>query len=211
MLSFIISGIITFLLIVFTIYWVIKTVKKKLEGNKINILPFFGLTICTLIAGVFCIYSILSFLNDNRGKIANMGQEAISNTVEYTSVAVLEGLGKTVDHFENKWDKKRLDALGNLKVSINKFDSTRLSETIVKIEMEVEIENNELDQDFYLKDIETDNYLLIGDSKDLVYVLKFKEAKGKLIKGKSNHLVTVLVDPGYKPVYIRLGDSIVEI
>ena len=76
--------------------------------------------------------------------VLDAGQEAISETVKYFSVAVLEGVGKTYEHFEEKWDKERMEKFYALKIKIlsskkemqNKKSSLRLTLEVTNISKE---------------------------------------------------------------------------
>ena len=76
--------------------------------------------------------------------VLDAGQEAISGTIKYFSVAVLEGVGKTYEHFEEKWDKERMEKFYALKIKIlsskkemqNKKSSLRLTLEVTNISKE---------------------------------------------------------------------------
>ena len=50
--------------------------------------------------------------------VLDAGQEAISGTIKYFGVAVFEGVGKTYEHFEEKWDKERIEKFHDLQIKI---------------------------------------------------------------------------------------------
>ena len=40
--------------------------------------------------------------------ILDKGQELVSSAISFGTVTILEGVGKTYDHFQNKWEKESI-------------------------------------------------------------------------------------------------------
>ena len=50
--------------------------------------------------------------------VIDKGQELVSSAISFGTVTLLEGFGKTYDHFQNKWEKETLSKVEKLKFSI---------------------------------------------------------------------------------------------
>ena len=92
--------------------------KEKSVSIPANIVV--GFIICS--AGVFSGYKLLEASFDLAmragAKAADVGGELITAAVDFGSVSVLEGFGKTADHFSEKWRAEALSRVKSLEFSV---------------------------------------------------------------------------------------------
>lgn len=212
MIPIIISGTISIILSCIVMIWIVRFFKKKLNGEKPSIVPIIILGLGIAISGVFCVYSLVAYLADNKDKIADLGQEVISKSVEYTSTAVFEGLGKTIDHFEEKWKDEYLNALDQIELEVVGVEYSEIDSLSQMLILEIEFQNpSDQSTEIHLSTLENKEYLLVGDSATILYPLTFREGTGKLVKGKSRHYMQATVQHGIQPAYLHVGKRKVSI
>lgn len=62
--------------------------------------------------------AVVESVKDGTNAVLDAGQDVISGTVKYFSVAVLEGVGQTYEHFEAKWDKEQIESFKDLELRV---------------------------------------------------------------------------------------------
>jgi len=105
--------------------------------------------------------------------VLEAGQGAISGTIKYFSVAILEGVGETYQHFENKWEKEKVEEFKNLKLKIISNTKT-IQEKKSLIHLVLEVSNTSTKAiDF--KELIKHQLLLLKDKKNHYYPVTFNE------------------------------------
>ena len=145
---------------------------------------------------------VFSYLNENKEEILDAGQKAISNTIEYGTTAVFEGIGQSIDHFENKWEEEYIRRLKKVEFEIQDYNLEPLDSNLSTINLSVIAINNNEDKEWLnLGDLDKNNYVLISDENELFYPLNFttNQYENFLPKGK-----TVLRFQGQVPSKAKL-------
>jgi len=208
MLSIILVSILIPVLIFFSIILIIRAIRKKVKGERITNFPILiALPFIVVFLGVYDGFLILSSLNDNKYKILDAGQSAISNTIEYGTTAVFEGIGQSFDHFEEKWEDDYIRRLRKVEVEIKNASTTFVDDTheIVTVDVIFNNHNNEADY-LSIHSLGTQNYLLLGDENEVYYPVNIlnKENYNYLPSGKTMLQITGQLPKGAKLSLLRL-------
>ena len=94
------------------------------------------------------------------------GQDLISSAISFGTVTILEGFGKTYDHFQNKWEAQSIAKVEKLKfaiISMNKRDKG--------IHIVFSVKNSGA------KNINLQEMILLKDEQGLCYPLKISNAE----------------------------------
>ena len=103
--------------------------------------------------------------------VLDAGQHAISGTIKYFSVAVLEGVGKTYDHFEEKWDAKQVKNFENLELRVL---SSKRNEKHGKTSLHVVLEvTNRGQETIDFKELVTHKLLLLKNKNSDYFPVTF--------------------------------------
>lgn len=115
-LSFmILAGVSIALVVAWSLYQLSKGRDMSLKSR--------ALTLCVLSVGL--VFSGLKFAQASfvlaktgAGKVTGVGRELISTSVEVGSVGVLEGVGRAMEFYEEKWGAKEREALSGLEIAV---------------------------------------------------------------------------------------------
>jgi hypothetical protein len=212
MTAIIIISLIKVLLIALTIVWLVRYLKAKKSGESKSFLPLFAYVAAIIALLILNIVLIIGYLYENRNEIADIGKEAISTTIEYTSTAILEGFGKTADHFEEKWDEEDLKNLDEIDVKVIDYYFENSDSLRQEITIDIEFNNNgEKDVSFY--NIESNNYILISKNGDSFYPISFVNRQNTHVINKetTNLLVMAKVPLDFELKTIKVGNRIIKI
>ncbi len=155
-----------------------RLIKAKLndEENRPSKTMLYSLLALIVCLGLYNTYLIIDYLNTNKEKILNAGQKAISNTIEYGTTAVFEGIGQSLDHFEEKWEDDFIIKLELIDFEVQKYEIKKIDSTSSIIEVDVIATNNHDEDWITLGDLDRNNYVLIGDKNDLFYPMYFRDS-----------------------------------
>jgi len=110
---------------------------------------------------------------DGTHTLLKAGQSAISGTIKYFSVAILEGVGETYQHFENKWEKQKIEEFKNLQLKIISNKKTiQDKKSLVHIVLEV---SNTSTKSIDFKALINHQLLLLKDKENHYYPITFNE------------------------------------
>ena len=134
-----------------------------------------------VLLGAFSGFNLLTssyYLAKAGGKaVLYAGQEFISETISFGSIAILDGVGKTYEHYENRWEKESLKDANSLRFTI--VSTKRLDE---KIQIVFNVTNDSSHM-INLNDMVKDELILLKDKKNICYPLDMKDSKRVNIAG----------------------------
>jgi hypothetical protein len=108
---------------------------------------------------------------DATDAVLDAGQEAISGTIKYFSVAVLEGVGKTYEYFEEKWDREKIEKFNALELKIiSSQKEIQNGKTSLHLVLEV---TNRGKNSIDLKDLVVQKLLLLKNKNEAYYPVTF--------------------------------------
>lgn len=102
--------------------------------------------------------------------VIDKGQDLVSSAISFGTVTILEGFGKTYDHFENKWEKESVAQVDKLKftiISIEKLENHL--DAPLRIVFSVQ---NSGTKSINLDEMIEHELILLKDEKGLCYPLK---------------------------------------
>jgi len=103
--------------------------------------------------------------------LLDAGQSAISGTIKYFSVAVLEGVGETYNHFESKWDNEKIQQFNDLELKVLSVDKKQQNgKTSLHLALEV---TNKGSKSINFKELITHQLLLLKSTKGSYYPVTF--------------------------------------
>jgi hypothetical protein len=181
----------------FLISFIISIVKKDEAKRKRTSIMFFSSLILFIVLIGLDIYLIVSYVYTNRNAI-------IDKTIEKSSDILSKGLALTASNFEKNWDKNLIKKYENLEVSIysSKFKVVKGNK---KYQIELLFNNSNLDENkIYLHDLVGNNYIVVCDKDDLVYILNpVNVDNDKIPVGKTKYSFKVTVSNEVNLDYIR--------
>lgn len=107
--------------------------------------------------------------------VIDKGQDLVSSAISFGTVTILEGFGKTYDHFENKWEKESVAQVDNLKfeiISMQKIE--KHIDAPIRIVFSVK---NSGTKSVNLNEMIRDELILLKDERGLCYPLKISSAE----------------------------------
>ena len=103
--------------------------------------------------------------------VIDKGQELVSSAISFGTVTILEGFGKTYDHFQNKWETESLAKVEKLKFSII---SMQKRDGGIHIVFSVK---NSGTKSIDLEEMINHELILLKDGNNLCYPLKITNAE----------------------------------
>lgn len=201
-----------------SVWRIFNLVRNKVKGEEINYKNQFSiLGSLIVVIGILCVYDIylgVSLANQNKNEILDYGQKAIASTVEYGTTAIFEGIGKTVDHFQEKWEDNYMTQLKNVDVEIKEITKESIDDKDDKVFIDLIFNNKNSESDrLNLGHISDNNYILISDEDGLYYPLKISNNQydNFLPTGKTVLKFEGIIPSTMQVEYIRLLDERVEI
>lgn len=160
---------------------------------------------CLAVLGVGGYYlAVYSYhlLTDTAAKAVEVGKNVIARGVELGSTGVLEGIGKTADHFKEKWRTEALEQVKRLDIGIveavtEDTDAGRMLKVMLSI-------RNNNDQGVDFNELLSNQHLLVKDSKGLCFPIDGIEHKdGTLPPGvKSGRQIEIRLPAGIDPTHL---------
>jgi hypothetical protein len=208
MSTILVSSILIFLSIVLFIILLIKTIRNKVKKEPIKglvlliFIPFF-----TIGLSIYDGFLVLSYLNDNKGKILDASQAAISDTIEFGTTALFEGVGQSWDDFEAKWEDKFVTKLKKVDVEIQNVMTESHDDKHDMVTVDLIFNNKNVGAEYLSIDtLGTNNYLLIGDENEIYYPVSIQNGKNYnyLPSGKTLLQVKGKVPTETKISYFRM-------
>jgi len=136
--------------------------------------------------------------------VLDAGQHAISGTIKYFSVAVLEGVGQTYDHFEKKWDKEKIKHFNDLKLEIISVDK-KVQQGRAALHLILKI-TNVSDKAIDFEALITHQLLLLKSKNSTYYPVTFNGALNHHLKIPAGttveQAVDILVEDGNYPTML---------
>jgi hypothetical protein len=166
LLGIIVAGLVLFLVVG---RFLLRKHKSKPVSMPANI------AICVIIctAGLFSGYKFLEASFDlamqAADKAAQVGQKLITATVNFGTVSVLEGFGKSAEHFNEKWRQKTLSRVKSLEFSVVSCTDTKSGEDSV-MHLVLGIKNT-CDRSVDFNHIVDQQHILMKDAKGMCYPL----------------------------------------
>jgi len=103
--------------------------------------------------------------------LLDAGQSAISGTIKYFSVAILEGVGETYTHFESKWDNEKVKSFDGLELKVLSVDKQEQNgKTSLHLTLEV---TNRSSKTIDFKELIIHQLLLLKGRKEAYYPVTF--------------------------------------
>ena len=141
----------------------------EITGEVITLISIF--VVLGAVSGYKLAESSFHYAKQGTKAVLHVGQEAISETVKYFAVAVLEGVGKTQDHFKGKWDKEKVENFKNLDIKvINVEKKIKYGKTALHLELHITNSGQEM---INFKDLVTHQLLLLKGKKESYYPVTF--------------------------------------
>lgn len=214
-MAIILLGILTLFLGVLVAIRIFRFISRKVKGKTIRTAREFSFIIFLFLAMIASTLSVFYFVGKEvvhqAPKAVALGKEAISNTVAFGTEAVFEGVGRTADHFNQKWEKEYQNRLNNITIEISAMDRKPMDAKKDSIFIEAILSNsNSIEDRVALNTLASQNYLLIGDSSELFYPVQIvAENDIQFVpKGKSSFKFITVMPEGTEPRYFRLLDKI---
>lgn len=208
MTTIILFGVLDFICGLILFWFIFSLIRKKVKGENINILKYVfkiggTLTIIGLLI-VYQFYLSFSYVKNNSDEILNVSQEVISETVEYGTTAIFEGLGNTIDHFQKKWDDKFVSKIKNIDVLQAKIVNTKIIDNNQNIMIIVTLNNNNtLENTIRFNEIIKNNYALIATNDSVFFPLSTYENQGNNILPTGK---TILKLKGIVPIRTEISN-----
>jgi len=200
-------GVVGFLLF----YLIVRLIYKKLKGKEINLktnLLYMGF--CVLALGgliLMNIFFIASKVIEKKDEIVDMGQDALSSTVAFGATTFFEGMGKTMDHFEEKWEIEGVKLSKDIEVTIGDSYREKNNEQSDSLFITLIFDYQKKDS---IKIVMSDiyDYLLIGDQDSVFYSLKHESFNSRVLhEGKTSRTFHCIIPHTFDLHYIRFYDT----
>ncbi len=208
MLFIIVISMLVAILLAAFLFIVIQTIRNKANDKPVkNKALLFALPLLLIIFSFYDGYLVLSYLNQNKEKILDAGQSAISNTVEFGATAVFEGVGQSWDHFEEKWEDDFVRKLKKVDVELKSIMSTIVDKEHNSVVVDVIYTNNNTAKDeLSIDGIGRNNYILLDDENEVYYPVRIenKDNYNFLPSGKTMLQLTGVVPSDTKITSLRL-------
>ncbi|MFN3404979.1 MAG: hypothetical protein ACK40G_12840 [Cytophagaceae bacterium] len=212
-----ISGI-TFIAGIILTWNIITMVIKKIKKQPINLKSqLIRISILIFVVGVLSVYNVYLItykIIDNRDQILDYGQKAISASVDYGATAVFEGLGNTIDHFQDKWDAKYSEQLKNVDIEMQTFTLKHLDENNDTFIADIIFHNKNTDNEkLNLSHISDNNFMLIGNKDSIYYPIRINnnQYNNYLPEGNTVLKVEGILPKSFEVKFLRLHNAIKEI
>ena len=197
---------------------VLLFIRKKVQGKEINFpkeMLFILLLFFAMVgSGIYTVVKIGKEAAEKAPKVVEAGKTAISNTVAFGTEAVFEGFGKSIDHFDQKWEKAYQKKLENISIetsAIKRFSIGNNKDSIVLAG--IMHNKNPEDERIDLVSLLEYNYLLVKGSNELFYPVKIlsKVSIQFIPSGKTEFTFHTAMPDTIKPIAFRLSDQKIDI
>ena len=197
-----IIGILFWVVVASLIAFIYHNAKKNDNAKKISLKILITSVIIWILLIVINIVLLITFLYNNKEAI-------FDKSVRIPAEMMGKGLALTFQNFEKSWDKNRLEQLKNLQISPSSMnykikDGTRI------YDIELIFDNNSPPEvTLYFDNLTGNNYLVVCDKDDFVYLLD--KTFGKIPFGKSKFKFTVTVPKDVDITHARFIDTVVHL
>jgi hypothetical protein len=162
LLGIIVAGLVLFLVVG---RFLLRKHKSKPVSMPANIVLCF--IICA--AGLFSGYKFLEASFDLAIRATDKAAQLITATVNFGTVSVLEGFGKSADHFKEKWRQETLSRVKSLEFSVVSCTDTKSGDHSV-MHLVLGIKNT-CDRAVDFNHIVEQQHILLKDAKGMCYPL----------------------------------------
>ena len=107
--------------------------------------------------------------------VIEKGQDLVSSAISFGTVTILEGFGKTYDHFQNKWEKESIAKAEKLSFSIISMKKIE-KETDAGVHIVFSVKNSG-SKNIHLEEMIKHELILLKDEKGLCYPLKIANSE----------------------------------
>jgi hypothetical protein len=157
-----------FTILVSGISLIAKSVRKKAEGKKSSKITLIASSVLFLAFIGLNVYFIINYVYNNRVAIVN-------KTVESGAEVLSKGLALTVSNLEKNWDRTLIKKFEKLEISILKTEVANVKDG-KKYKFDLFLNNtNPMDIKIYMHDLFNNNYLVVCDKDDFVYLFGDKK------------------------------------
>lgn len=192
------------------LYQLYSLIRKKLKNEDISLKnTILGLGINLLVTGGLTaadIYFTGKYLLENSAKILSKSQDAASDIIGQGSTTIAEGIGKSMDHFEEKWKEEEQKIMADISIEIldKKRDTMDATHDLFVVTMKCN-NNHPADEKISLNTIEEQQYLFIGDKDSIIFPLQFEKSENNntLLHGKTIQKAKVKIPKNYNPAFVR--------
>jgi hypothetical protein len=211
---------------------IILNIKKDNEKVRMNVIKLIVFVVALAVMGVINTILIIKYSYDNRQKIADAADKAITSAIDTTAKYAARSWTVTSSEYSKAYNSNVIKQFENL-------DIKYLSETSEKkdgkkvYEITLEFNNNvPLNEQLYLGSIISNKYLLACDSEDYVYDIVPKDTGafddtglislfefifnrdytkyGNILRGKTKQKVLVSVPDDVEIAYLRFLNKKIE-
>lgn len=176
MKSIVLISVLIGLLFLFILWRVFSVIRKKVLKKSVSLKKqgvIVGVSIIILLSLiVYDAFLVANAAYDNKDEILNFGQKTVSESVTYGTTAVFEGIGGTMEHFQEKWDKEYQKKLDQLDITVYAFRQYSINESTDEVELTLIVNNsNPVSNKIDIDQLFQQNSLLIGDTAEVYYPL----------------------------------------
>lgn len=192
------------------LYQLYSLIRKKLRNEAISLKKIIlGLGINLLVTGGLTAASIFftgKYILENSAKILSKSQDTASDIIGHGSTTLAEGIGKSMQHFEEKWKKEEQKIIADISIEMldKRRDSMDLNNDLLVIKLKFDNKHS-ADEKITLNAIEQYQYLFIGDKDSIIFPLQLEksEINNALPQGKTIQTAKVKIPKNYTPVFVR--------
>lgn len=188
---------------------------RKYKKQPVSIPANIVLCFIILTAGAFSGYKLLEASYDlairASKKVADAGQKLITATVDFGTVSILEGFGKTADHFNEKWREETLAEVKTLQFTVVSCEETKNNEELV-IHLVLGIKNTG-GKPVDFNSIVEHQHILLKDSNGMCYPLNQVKCDNSLLPAgvTSVRTIDITLPHGISPTLLVTPDQEVSL
>jgi hypothetical protein len=206
-----------------------KKDNKKMRANVVRIILF---SVVFFLMGAVDTVLIIKYLYDNKEKVANAADKAITTVIDKTAEYAVRSYTATASTYSKTYNAGVIKQFENLDIKyLSEKSETKDGKKVYEIELEFN-NNIPLNEQLYLGNIISQKYLLACDSDDYVYdavpvdsgafddkgLISLYEfifnrdytKYGNILRGKSKQKILVSVPEDVNIAYLRFLDKKIE-
>jgi hypothetical protein len=202
---------------------------KKLRANVVRMIIF---SVAFFVLGAVDSVLIIKYLYDNKEKVADAADKAITKAIDKTAEYAVRSYTATASTYSKTYNAGVIKQFENLDIRyLSEKSETKDGKKVYEIELEFN-NNIPMNEQLYLGNIISQKYLLACDSDDYVYdavpvdsgafddkglislfefIFNRDYTKyGNILRGKSKQKILVSVPEDVNIAYLRFLDKIIE-
>jgi len=212
---------------------IILNFKKDNEKIRVNVIRIIVFSLAFFVMGAVNTVLIIKYLYNNKEKVANAADKAITTAIDKTAEYTVRSLTTTASTYSKAYNANIIKQFENLDIRyLSETSETKDGKKVYEIVLEFN-NNIPLNEQLYLGNIISQKYLLACDSDDYVYdavpvdsgaftdetgIISLFEfifnrdytKYGNILRGKSKQKILVSVPENVNIAYLRFLNKKIE-